>query len=161
MRKTLFCIFPSTSGRVVSHQVRRTCGYMDMPLIWRLWGLRTPILHSAMTKWCCSGCSGRIWNTSRLALSTPVSCDSCVSQATHGQWLKGDPGFWRDNVLGSDRRAISRCHQVKSLGFPPRTTISTTNHTKSVELVGSWQVALERVLLERPDRPDHAGTCQW
>ena len=90
-----------------------------------------------------------------------VSCDSWVSQATHGQWLKGDPGFWRDNVLGSDRCAISRCHQVKSLGFPPRTTVSTTNHTKSVELVGSWQVALERVLLERPDRPDHAGTCQW
>ena len=25
MRETLFCVFPSTSGRVVSHQVRRTC----------------------------------------------------------------------------------------------------------------------------------------
>ena len=29
MRETLFCVFPSTSGRVVSHQVRHTCGYMD------------------------------------------------------------------------------------------------------------------------------------
>ncbi len=25
VRETLFCVFPSTSGRVVSHQVRRIC----------------------------------------------------------------------------------------------------------------------------------------
>jgi hypothetical protein len=37
VRETLFCVFPSTSGRVVSHQVRCTCGYMDTPpLTWRL-----------------------------------------------------------------------------------------------------------------------------
>lgn len=31
MRETLFCVFPSTSGRVVSHQVCCACGYMRTP----------------------------------------------------------------------------------------------------------------------------------
>ena len=50
-------------GRVVSHQVCCTCGYIDTPFIWRLWYLRTPIIHSAMTKWRGSKWSERIWST--------------------------------------------------------------------------------------------------
>jgi len=119
VRETLFCVFPSTSGRVVSHQVRCTRGYMDTPLIWRLWCLRMPIIHSVMTKWRCSKCSERIWSTSRLAISTPVPCDSCVCQVTHSQWFCGDPGLWRDDVLGCDRYAISLQDVIKlKAGLP-------------------------------------------
>ena len=122
-----------------------TYRYMDMPLSSGvLCGLRTPILHSAMTKRRCSGRSERIWNTSRLELSTPVPCDSCVCQATaHRSGLKatlafGETGFWD----ATDVRCPDDI-KLKTWDSPPRTTVSTTNDTKNVELRNTikWRCA--------------------
>ena len=61
VHETLFCAFPSTSGRVVSHQV---CAlFADVWIIhaWRMTRFMDVVKkYSAMTKWPCSTFSERI-----------------------------------------------------------------------------------------------------